>query len=113
MTHPPPPQGARGFYRGYFTTVMREIPFSFIQYPLWEYFKVVLLIVEQGCSHNHYVIVMLVLPRQRGLRCKVARLSRGREQCVVPGQEELQQPLLLHWTWPRLESCWLRWHWSS
>lgn len=28
-----------GFYRGYFTTVLREIPFSFIQYPLWEFLK--------------------------------------------------------------------------
>lgn len=28
-----------GFYRGYFTTVFREIPFSFIQYPLWEFLK--------------------------------------------------------------------------
>ncbi|XP_036228922.2 S-adenosylmethionine mitochondrial carrier protein homolog [Bactrocera oleae] len=29
----------RGLYRGYGTTVMREIPFSLIQFPLWEYFK--------------------------------------------------------------------------
>lgn len=28
-----------GLYRGYGTTVLREIPFSFIQFPLWEYFK--------------------------------------------------------------------------
>lgn len=32
-------EGLRGFYRGYWTTVAREIPFSFIQYPLWELFK--------------------------------------------------------------------------
>ena len=32
-------QGLRGLYRGYLTTVMREIPFSFIQFPLWEYLK--------------------------------------------------------------------------
>ncbi|XP_075553193.1 mitochondrial S-adenosylmethionine carrier protein-like isoform X6 [Dermacentor variabilis] len=31
--------GVRGFYRGYFTTVAREIPFSFIQFPLWEFLK--------------------------------------------------------------------------
>jgi len=30
----------KGLYRGYGTTVLREIPFSFIQFPLWEYFKV-------------------------------------------------------------------------
>lgn len=29
----------RGLYRGFGATIFREIPFSFIQYPLWEYFK--------------------------------------------------------------------------
>lgn len=29
----------KGFYRGYTTTVIREIPFSFIELPLWEYLK--------------------------------------------------------------------------
>lgn len=29
----------RGLYRGFGATILREIPFSFIQYPLWEYFK--------------------------------------------------------------------------
>ncbi|XP_077487346.1 mitochondrial S-adenosylmethionine carrier protein-like isoform X1 [Amblyomma americanum] len=33
-------EGIRGFYRGYLTTVAREIPFSFIQFPLWEFLKV-------------------------------------------------------------------------
>lgn len=32
-------EGVRGFYRGYWNTLMREIPFSLIQYPLWELFK--------------------------------------------------------------------------
>eukprot|EP01083_Nonionella_stella_P142155 439241_1 len=31
--------GIRGFYAGYGTTVAREIPFSFIQFPMWERFK--------------------------------------------------------------------------
>jgi solute carrier family 25 S-adenosylmethionine transporter 26 len=31
--------GFLGLYRGYFTTIFREIPFSFIQFPLWEYLK--------------------------------------------------------------------------
>lgn len=31
--------GYRGFYRGYLTTVGREIPFSLIQFPLWEGIK--------------------------------------------------------------------------
>lgn len=30
----------RGLYRGFGATIFREIPFSFIQYPLWEYLKV-------------------------------------------------------------------------
>ncbi|KAI1724219.1 mitochondrial carrier protein [Ditylenchus destructor] len=31
--------GFRGFYRGYVSTVTREIPFSFIEFPIWEYLK--------------------------------------------------------------------------
>lgn len=31
--------GVRGLYRGYTTTIFREIPFSFIQFPLWEFLK--------------------------------------------------------------------------
>lgn len=33
-------EGFRGLYRGYATTVAREIPFSLIQFPLWEYLKI-------------------------------------------------------------------------
>ncbi len=32
-------EGAGGLYRGYLTTVLREIPFSLIQFPLWEWLK--------------------------------------------------------------------------
>ncbi|CAL1541950.1 unnamed protein product [Lymnaea stagnalis] len=32
-------EGIKGFYRGYTSTVMREIPFSVIQFPLWEFMK--------------------------------------------------------------------------
>ena len=32
-------EGMRGFYRGYVSTLSRELPFSFIQFPLWEYLK--------------------------------------------------------------------------
>jgi len=32
-------EGPMGFYTGYFTTVMREIPFALIQFPLWERMK--------------------------------------------------------------------------
>lgn len=32
-------EGVGGLYRGYFVTLLREIPFSFIQFPLWELTK--------------------------------------------------------------------------
>lgn len=32
--------GISGFYTGYLTTVVREIPFSFIQFPIYEQLKV-------------------------------------------------------------------------
>uniref|UniRef100_A0A914C6P2 S-adenosylmethionine mitochondrial carrier protein n=1 Tax=Acrobeloides nanus TaxID=290746 RepID=A0A914C6P2_9BILA len=31
--------GFSGFYRGYWSLVAREIPFSFIEFPLWEWLK--------------------------------------------------------------------------
>lgn len=31
--------GLAGFYAGYFTTLLREVPFSAIQFPLYEHFK--------------------------------------------------------------------------
>ncbi|XP_048029654.1 S-adenosylmethionine mitochondrial carrier protein [Megalobrama amblycephala] len=34
-------EGFRGLYRGYGSTVLREIPFSLVQFPLWEYLKAV------------------------------------------------------------------------
>ena len=32
-------EGLFGLYRGYLSTIAREIPFSAIQFPLWEYMK--------------------------------------------------------------------------
>lgn len=32
-------EGIRGIYRGFGSTIFREIPFSLIQFPMWEYFK--------------------------------------------------------------------------
>lgn len=32
-------EGFKGLYRGYFSTIVREIPFSFIQFPIWEFTK--------------------------------------------------------------------------
>ena len=34
-------EGLKGFYRGYSTTVIREIPLCMIQFPIWERLKVV------------------------------------------------------------------------
>lgn len=31
--------GLKGIYRGFFSTVMRDIPFSIVQYPIWEKLK--------------------------------------------------------------------------
>jgi solute carrier family 25 S-adenosylmethionine transporter 26 len=39
--------GMIGFMKGYASTVMREIPFSMIQFPIWEYLK-----VELGKRHE-------------------------------------------------------------
>lgn len=36
-------EGYKGLYRGYKSTVVREIPFSIIQFPLWEFFRIKLL----------------------------------------------------------------------
>ena len=32
-------EGAAGLYRGYCTTVLREVPFSLLQFPAWEALK--------------------------------------------------------------------------
>ncbi|KAG7482013.1 hypothetical protein JOB18_010616 [Solea senegalensis] len=32
-------EGVRGLYRGFGSTILREIPFSLVQFPLWEYLK--------------------------------------------------------------------------
>lgn len=34
-------EGARGFYKGYLITLMREIPFALLQFPIYEHLKVV------------------------------------------------------------------------
>lgn len=32
-------EGIAGFYRGYRVTVMRDVPFAMIQFPIWEFLK--------------------------------------------------------------------------
>lgn len=47
----------KGLYRGFGSTIAREIPFSFIQFPLWEYLKVVYLrnVKKQKELHSYEV----------------------------------------------------------
>lgn len=42
----------RGFYTGYFSTILRELPFSFIQFPIYEAMKV---------SNNFTLLTALIL----------------------------------------------------
>lgn len=47
-------EGPHGLYRGYTTTVCREIPFSFIQFPIWERLKQIVRNRNDGqCSPLH------------------------------------------------------------
>ncbi|XP_068550531.1 mitochondrial S-adenosylmethionine carrier protein isoform X8 [Anas acuta] len=39
LTHTLYHEGIQGLYRGYKSTVLREIPFSLVQFPLWEALK--------------------------------------------------------------------------
>jgi len=32
-------EGVFGFYRGFWTTVLRDVPFSMLQFPIWEFLK--------------------------------------------------------------------------
>ncbi|KAF7261571.1 hypothetical protein EG68_01127 [Paragonimus skrjabini miyazakii] len=44
-------EGFRGLYRGYASTVLREVPFSLIQFPIWEHLK--LLLIAHNRRHDH------------------------------------------------------------
>ncbi|KAI0786200.1 S-adenosylmethionine transporter [Abortiporus biennis] len=47
-------EGVRGFYRGFGSTVMREIPFTSIQFPLYELFKLKLSrVLDRRPLHAH------------------------------------------------------------
>ncbi|KAM6060124.1 mitochondrial S-adenosylmethionine carrier protein isoform 6-T11 [Theristicus caerulescens] len=45
-------EGIRGLYRGYKSTVLREIPFSLVQFPLWESLKLVRRCCPTDGSHQ-------------------------------------------------------------
>ena len=44
-------EGIGGFYTGFFSTIIREIPFSFIQFPLYEYFKVQVSLYNKSINY--------------------------------------------------------------
>ncbi|XP_051483118.1 S-adenosylmethionine mitochondrial carrier protein isoform X5 [Apus apus] len=45
-------EGIQGLYRGYKSTVLREIPFSLVQFPLWESLKLVCRRCPADGSHQ-------------------------------------------------------------
>lgn len=47
-------EGAMGFYMGFNITVMREIPFSLVQFPLYEYMKSVIKTMQNGTDAYPY-----------------------------------------------------------
>ncbi len=51
-------QGFLSLYRAYLTTVLREIPFGTIQYPLWEYLKTLVIKYskDKKCEPIHSAI---------------------------------------------------------
>ncbi|TBU29976.1 S-adenosylmethionine transporter [Dichomitus squalens] len=46
-------EGVRGFYRGFGSTIMREIPFTSLQFPLYELLKLRLAKVVHRPLHSH------------------------------------------------------------
>lgn len=46
-------EGIRGFYTGYKITILREIPFSLIQFPLYERFKNIIRKVSNREIHSY------------------------------------------------------------
>ncbi|XP_023849844.1 S-adenosylmethionine mitochondrial carrier protein isoform X2 [Salvelinus namaycush] len=55
-------EGVRGLYRGYKSTVLREIPFSLVQFPLWEYLK-----AGTSTASGNIPLVLLDVWKTRGL----------------------------------------------
>ena len=68
-------QGVLGLYRGYFTTLAREIPFSLIQFPLWEFLKKQLATVTGQVLNTQSPLIQNCLCRKL--------LNPGKPHCVV------------------------------
>ena len=71
-----------GLYRGFGTTVLREVPFSLIQFPLWELFKKacpfetaeITPAAKSGTQFNRKFLD-LILPRVHALSLITAKLK--------------------------------------
>ena len=48
-------EGILGFYSGFGITIMREIPFSLVQFPLYEYMKVTIISLQLLQETNVYL----------------------------------------------------------
>ncbi|XP_006160430.1 S-adenosylmethionine mitochondrial carrier protein isoform X5 [Tupaia chinensis] len=82
-------EGIQGLYRGYKSTVLREIPFSLVQFPLWESLK-----ESKDEQHarpwaEHYTIVNSVgdtTPREMDLVSLTLRQEAGAQgRCLSSG----------------------------
>ncbi|XP_071228451.1 mitochondrial S-adenosylmethionine carrier protein isoform X4 [Salvelinus alpinus] len=65
-------EGVRGLYRGYKSTVLREIPFSLVQFPLWEYLK-----AGTSTASGNIPLVLLDVWKTRGLTGSLITLGWG------------------------------------
>ncbi|XP_041811767.1 S-adenosylmethionine mitochondrial carrier protein isoform X3 [Chelmon rostratus] len=94
-------EGVRGLYRGYGSTVLREIPFSLVQFPLWEYLKV---------RWQHLLPLPLTWRRPGSCSQRPGRPQRGAKSrwcCTRCGRAEASQACLraAYRGWP--SSAWV------
>ncbi|XP_054451064.1 mitochondrial S-adenosylmethionine carrier protein isoform X3 [Pteronotus mesoamericanus] len=98
-------EGIQGLYRGYRSTVLREIPFSLVQFPLWESLKALWSwklghVVD---SWQSAVCGAFAGEKQPNRRPSGQKLSDWSQTKV---DSQLQSPHL--WMWQKQESCWQR-----
>lgn len=90
-------EGIRGFYKGYWSTVSREIPFSFIEFPLWEYLKRVVAKRTVRFSRTNPSKALRFRVRRRLVHCSPLLAAVWRERSP--------QQLLRRWTLRRRALC--------
>ena len=103
-------EGFFGLYRGYLTTVFREIPFSFIQFPLWEGAKNVWS-EKQGRPVSPWQSSICGAVAGEHLH-NISKIVFRKLHLNVLNQAGSQQPSPLLSTWLKLELCWrtrLKW----